>query len=237
VGARRDRRRRASGALPLSAPRLAILISGQGRNLQAILDAVAARKIPATVAGVVSNRTDAPGLERARVAAVPAVVVPHTDFAQRAAFDAALLAAVENLRPDMVAMAGFMRVLGDEAVRRLRGRLVNIHPSLLPKYRGLHTHRRVLEAGDAEHGASVHYVTEQLDGGPVVIQGSFRLNPQDNERTLADRVMQEVELKIYPQALAWMARGELRYTQAGLLFRGRPLAAPLTLASLDPEFR
>jgi len=180
----------------VSTPRLAVLISGQGRNLQAILDAVAARRLPATVAGVVSNRADAPGLERARVAGAPAIVVPHTQYADRTAFDAALLAALESLRPDIVAMAGFMRVLGDSVTRALKGRMVNIHPSLLPKYRGLHTHRRALEAGDVEHGASVHYVTEELDGGPVVIQGKFRLHPQDNEQTVADRVMQEIEVKI-----------------------------------------
>jgi phosphoribosylglycinamide formyltransferase-1 len=167
----------------------------------------------------------------------PAVVVPHAQYAERAAFDAALVDALEALRPDIVAMAGFMRVLGNVAVRRLRGRVVNIHPSLLPKHRGLRTHRGVLEAGDAEHGASVHYVTEELDGGPVAVQGKFSVRPQDNEQVLAERVMQEIELKIYPQALAWMARGELRYTPRGLLFRGQPLAAPLSLADLEPGFR
>ena len=221
----------------MSLARLAVLISGQGRNLQAILDAVTARKLPATVAGVVSNRADAAGLERARAASVPAIVVPHVQYADRAAFDAALLAALEGLQPDIVAMAGFMRVLGDGVTRALKGRMVNIHPSLLPKYRGLHTHRRALEAGDMEHGASVHYVTEELDGGPVVIQGQFRVRPQDNESILAERVMQEIELKIFPQALAWMARGELRYEAGAVKFRGRPLGAPLTLADLEPEFQ
>jgi phosphoribosylglycinamide formyltransferase-1 len=221
----------------VSAARIAVLISGQGRNLQAILDAVAAGRMPAVVAGVVSNRADAPGLERAGAAGVPAVVVPHAQYAERAAFDAALVDALEALRPDIVAMAGFMRVLGNVAVRRLRGRVVNIHPSLLPKHRGLRTHRGVLEAGDVEHGASVHYVTEELDGGPVAVQGKFSVRPQDNEQVLAERVMQEIELKIYPQALAWMARGELRYTPRGLLFRGQPLAAPLSLADLEPGFR
>lgn len=221
----------------MSQPRLAVLISGQGRNLQAILDAAASGRLPATVAGVVSNRADAPGLERARAAGVPAVVVPHAQYADRAAFDQALLAALEALRPDYVAMAGFMRVLGDGFIRRFKGRMVNIHPSLLPKYRGLHTHRRVLEAGDTEHGASVHFVTEELDGGPVAIQGRFSVRPQDDEQALAERVMQEVELKIYPQALAWMARGELRFDAQGLTFRGRPLAAPLSLGDLEPPFR
>jgi phosphoribosylglycinamide formyltransferase-1 len=221
----------------VSAQRLVVLISGQGRNLQAILDAVAARKLPVTVAGVLSNRADAAGLERARAAGVPTAVVPHTQYAERAAFDAALLEQVEAWRPDMVAMAGFMRVLGDPVIARLRGRLVNIHPSLLPKYPGLRTHRRALEAGDAEHGASVHYVTEQLDGGPVAIQGRFSVRPQDDEQSLAHRVMQEVEVKIFPQALAWMARGELRFDADRPTFRGRPLTAPLTLADLEPGFR
>jgi phosphoribosylglycinamide formyltransferase-1 len=221
----------------LSGARLVVLISGQGRNLQAILDAAAARTLPVAMAGVLSNRADAPGLERARAAGVPAALVPHAQYADRAAFDAALLEAVEAWRPDIVALAGFMRVLGDPVVAQLRGRLVNIHPSLLPKNPGLRTHRRALEAGDREHGASVHYVTEQLDGGPVAIQGRFSVGPQDNEQTLAHRVMQEVEVKIYPQALAWMARGELRFDAGRVLFRGRPLAAPLTLADLEKEFR
>jgi len=221
----------------LSLARLVVLISGQGRNLQAILDAVAARKLPAEVAAVISNRADAAGLERARAASVPAVVVPHAQYADRAEFDAALLAQVERHRPDIVAMAGFMRILGDDVTRALKGRMVNIHPSLLPKYPGLNTHRRALEAGDTEHGASVHYVTEALDGGPVVVQGQFMLKAHDNEQSLADRVMQEIEVKIFPQALAWMARGELRFDAGAVRFRGRPLAAPLTLADLEAPFR
>ena len=221
----------------MSQPRIAVLISGQGRNLQAILDAVADGRIPAVAAGVLSNRVDAPGLPRARAAGVPALAIAHTDYADRAGFDAALADALERLQPDFVALAGFMRVLGDDFIRRFRGRLVNIHPSLLPKYRGLNTHRRVLEAGDAEHGASVHYVTEELDGGPVAVQGRFSVQPQDNEQTLAERTMRDIELKIYPQALAWMARGELRLAGGQLQFRGRELSAPLTLADLEPEFR
>jgi phosphoribosylglycinamide formyltransferase 1 len=221
----------------LSTPRLAVLISGQGRNLQAILDAIADGRIPAVAAGVVSNRAEAAGLARARAAGIPAQVVPHTEFAQRADFDAALGDALDAVQPDIVALAGFMRVLGDAFIRRFEGRMVNIHPSLLPKYRGLQTHRRVLEARDAEHGASVHYVTAELDGGPVAIQGQFSVQPQDTEQTLAERVMRDIELKIFPQALAWMSRGDLQYSPAGLRFRGRALAAPLTLADLEPEFR
>lgn len=221
----------------MSTPRIAILISGQGRNLQAILDAIADGRIPAVAAGVVSNRAEAAGLARAREARIPTQLVAHTDYADRAAFDDALATALEALRPDIVALAGFMRVLGDGFIQRFAGRMVNIHPSLLPKYRGLHTHRRALAAGDAEHGASVHYVTAELDGGPVAIQGRFSVQPQDNEQTLAERTMRDIELKIYPQALAWMARGDLRLAGGRLFFRGRELPAPLGLADLEPEFR
>lgn len=220
-----------------AAPTLAVLISGHGRNLQAILDAIAAGKIPARMSCVVSNRADAPGLARARAAAVPVAVVPHADYPDRTAFDAALSMALDRHRPDIIALAGFMRVLGDGFIRAYRGRMVNIHPSLLPKYRGLHTHRRVIEAGDREHGASVHFVTEDLDGGPVAIQGRFSVKPDDNERTLAERTMREIELKIFPQALAWMARGELAYAGGAARFRGQPLAAALGLNDLEPEFR
>jgi len=217
--------------------RLAVLISGQGRNLQALLDASAAENLPARIVCVVSNRSAVGGLERAREAGVATEVVSHADYLDRERFDRALAAALERHQPDIVALAGFMRVLGNEFIRRFHGRMVNIHPSLLPKHRGLHTHRRVLEGGDAEHGGSVHFVTEELDGGPVAIQGRFSVRPQDTEQTLADRVMREVEVKIYPQALAWMARGELRLERGSVMFRGKRLAAPLSLDDLEPEFR
>lgn len=218
-------------------PRLAVLISGQGRNLQAILDAVAAGRIAADIACVVSNRTDAAGVMRAREAGYATEVVAHAEYLDRTRFDRALASALDHHRSDIVALAGFMRVLGDEFIRRFHGRMVNIHPSLLPKYRGLHTHRRALEAGDTEHGGSVHFVTEELDGGPIVIQGRFTVQPQDDEQTLAERVMRDVELKIYPQALAWMARGELQLERGSIMFRGRRLTAPLTMDDLEPEFR
>lgn len=218
-------------------PRLAVLISGQGRNLQAILDGIAAGRIPAEPACVVSNRADAAGLQRALRAGVATAVVPDAQYAERGAFDAALASVLEPYQPDIIALAGFMRVLGAGFTGQYRGRMVNIHPSLLPKYRGLRTHRRVLAAGEAEHGASVHYVTEELDGGPVAIQGRFRVRPEDDELSLEERVMRDVELKIYPQALAWMARGELRYADGRLWFRGRPLQAPLGMDALEPEFR
>ncbi|HUS24245.1 MAG TPA: phosphoribosylglycinamide formyltransferase [Candidatus Binatia bacterium] len=216
--------------------RLAVLVSGQGRNLQAILDALRDGRIPARAACIVSNRSAAPALDRARQAGVPAIVL-EAEGRDRAAYDAALTAGLERHGVELIAMAGFMRVLSDGFIERWRGRMLNIHPSLLPRHTGLHTHRRVLDEGDPEHGASVHYVTEKLDGGPVVIQGRFTVGPQDDERTLAAKVMQDVELKIFPQALAWCARGELRCDGARVLFRGRALAAPLGLEDLEPAFR
>ena len=216
--------------------RLAGLISGRGRNLQAMIDAVGAGHIDADWAVVISNKADAYGLQRAEAAGIATVVLPHADYPDREAFDQALGDVLEAHRPDIIVMAGFMRILGPAFVRRFAGRMINIHPSLLPKYRGLNTHQRALDAGDAEHGASVHFVTEELDGGPVAVQGRFRVRPEDDASTLADRVMQEIELKIYPQAVAWLASGDLRWQADGLQFRGAPLSEPLGLDALDPAF-
>lgn len=215
---------------------IVVLISGQGRNLQALIDAQQAERIAGRIAAVVSNRADAAGLERARAAGLLTEIVPHADYAQRDVFDAALAATIDRHHPDIIVMAGFMRVVGDEFIRRFRGRMLNIHPSLLPKYPGLKTHQRALEAGDAEHGATVHFVTEELDGGAPVIQGRLSVNAQDTAQTLAERVMCDIELKIYPQAVAWMARGELKLQSEQVWFRGKRLVAPLTMDDLDTEF-
>ena len=217
--------------------RLVVVISGRGRNLVALLTAVREGRIPATLVAVLCNRADAPGLAHARAAGVPVRVVEHRDYASRAEFDAALAAALRECRPDIVALAGFMRILGEDFVREFEGRLLNIHPSLLPRHKGLDTHARALAAGDAEHGATVHFVTPQLDGGPRIIQGQFTVGAQDDAQQLAERAMVEVELKIYPQAVAWMARGELRYEHGHAVFRGRPLAEPLTLKDLEHDFQ
>lgn len=208
-------------------PGVVVLISGTGRNLQAIIDGVAAGQIPAELRAVISNRPDVQGLQRARDAGIPALTLPHTDFPDRDAFDAALREQIEEFEPDIVPLAGFMRVLGGAVVRHFHGRMINIHPSLLPRYRGLHTHRRALEAGDREHGASVHFVTEELDGGPVILQGRVPIRDGDDEEQLADRVMREVELDIYPQVVSWMARGEVTLGDTGVCFRGTPLDQPL----------
>lgn len=227
---------------PFSSPRhdaarIAILVSGLGRNLHAIAQACTAGHIAGRVVGVLSNRADAPALLRARNAGLDCRVVAHVEYTDRAAFDTALADALDALQPDIVVLAGFMRVLGATFVERFRGRLINIHPSLLPKYPGLHTHRRALEAGDAEHGATVHFVTEELDGGPPVIQGRVRVQDQDTSESLAERVMTQVESRIYPQAIAWMARGELVLREHGAFLRGVPLAEPLQLADLEEAFR
>lgn len=218
-------------------PRLVVLISGRGRNLQALIEAQRDGRIPAEFAAVLSNRADAAGLEHARAAGIPCEIVPHTQYPSRAAFDAALAEALRRLRPDIVALAGFMRILTDDFVREFEGRLLNIHPSLLPKYPGLDTHRRALESADVEHGATVHFVTPTLDSGPAVIQGRFTVRPEDDAQGLADRVLEEIELKIYPQAVAWMARGELRLEAGAAVWRGRRLDRPASLQDLEEAFR
>ena len=217
--------------------RVVVLISGGGRNLQALLDAGTDGRLGARIVAVISNRADAYGLERARAAGVPAQALPHADFPSREAFDAALAELIESHRPDIVVMAGFMRVVGAAFVRRFLGRMINIHPSLLPRHPGLKTHQKVVEAGDREHGATVHFVTEELDGGPAIIQGQFSVTAQDTSETLAERVMRDIELKIYPQAVAWMARDTLELRDGRVWSDGEPLAAPRKLDDLETEFR
>ena len=213
-----------------------VLISGQGRNLQALIDGIAAGRVPARIAAVISNRADAPGLARAQRAGIATAVLSHRDYASREAYDAALAAAIDVHAPDLVVLAGFMRILTPGFTQAYAGRLINIHPSLLPRHPGLDTHRRALEAGDVEHGATVHFVTEALDGGPPIIQGGFTVLPQDDAQSLAVRVMEQVEQRIYPQAVAWLARRELLLDGDGVRFRGRRLPAPLGLGDLEEGF-
>lgn len=209
--------------------KIAVLISGSGSNLQAIIDAIARGGISGRIAGVLSNRADAYGLARAQQHGIATAVITHGDFSDRAAFDQALVRQVDAWNVDVVVLAGFMRILTPAFVAHYEGRLLNIHPSLLPRYKGLHTHRRALEAGDAEHGCSVHFVTAELDGGPVVAQAAVPVLPEDSEDSLADRVHQ-AEHRLYPQVLAWLAAGELQYRDGQPCFQGRVLAAPLRLA-------
>ncbi len=210
-----------------------VLISGRGSNLQALIDAGAAREAPFAVRAVISNRPDAAGLERARRAGIPTEVVNHRTLRAPGAFDAALRAAIDRHDPGLVALAGFMRILGADFVSHYRGRILNIHPSLLPRFRGLDTHRRALQAGVSEHGASVHFVTAELDGGPVVIQARVPVLPGDDPDTLAARVLEQ-EHRIYPLAVAWFAAGRLRLGEDGVHLDGRVLTRPL---SLRPDTR
>ncbi len=195
--------------------RIVILISGRGSNLRALLEAADAERWPARVVAVVSDRPDAAGLAVAREHGVPTQVVDRQGFAAREAFDAALADAVDALAPDLVVLAGFMRILDAGFVQRHAGRMLNIHPSLLPAFGGLHVHRRVLEAGCKFSGATVHFVTPDLDHGPIVIQAAVPVRPDDTEATLAARVL-EREHVIYPRAVRWFVEGTLR-TERGIV--------------------
>ena len=181
-----------------------ILISGRGSNMQAIAEA----GLPVRVAAVISNRADAAGLEWAAKRGIATQMVDHRGFAGRDAFDAALADAIEAHRPDLVVLAGFMRILGEAFVTRFAGRMLNIHPSLLPSFPGLHTHRRAIEEGVKVHGTTVHFVTPALDHGPIVIQAVVPVLPDDDEDSLAERVL-EAEHRIYPQAVRWFAEDRL----------------------------
>lgn len=202
--------------------RIAVLISGGGTNLQAMLDAAADGRLPAEVALVVSNRADAGGLDRARAAGVPTAVVDHRNYPDRDSFDRTLIETLDPADPDTVALAGFMRILTPGFVAHYRGRLLNIHPSLLPRHRGLNTHTRALEEGDEEHGCSVHFVTEDLDGGPLVARAPVPVYANDTEASLSKRVG-ERERELYPRVLRWRAEGRLRLTDAGAELDGEPL--------------
>ena len=211
---------------------LVVLISGRGSNLQSLIDAGAAGTLGLPIAAVISNRADAYGLERARAAAIPTAVVEHHAHPDRDEFDRALMAAIDRHRPTLVALAGFMRILTPPFVQHYAGRLLNIHPSLLPAYRGLDTHRRALEAGEREHGATIGFVTEELDGGPRVVQARVPVLPGDDPATLAARVLEQ-EHRLFPLAVRWFAEGRLRLTGEGatarVQFDGAPLEEPLRL--------
>jgi phosphoribosylglycinamide formyltransferase-1 len=187
---------------------IVILISGRGSNMEAIVRACAAERWPARIAAVVSNRPDAPGLAFAAAQGIATAVIEHGGFAEREAFDAALADLVDSFSPDLVVLAGFMRVLTTGFVERYAGRMLNVHPSLLPSFPGLRTHERALEAGVALHGATVHFVTAQLDHGPIVVQGAMPVRPGDDPASLARRLL-AVEHVIYPRAVRWFVEGRL----------------------------
>jgi len=203
--------------------KIVILISGRGSNMQAILEA----RLPLSVAAVISNDATASGLITAQKHGVPTRVVDHRAYADRAAFDTALAAAIDEYAPDLLVLAGFMRILTAGFVEHYRDRILNIHPSLLPSFTGLHTHRRALEAGVKVHGCSVHFVTPELDHGPIVAQAAVPVLDDDSEDTLAARVLAQ-EHRLYPQAVAWFCAERLRITENGgvkLAEAGRPTDA------------
>lgn len=201
--------------------RIVVLISGSGSNLQALIDQLDA---PAAIVGVIANRPQAYGLQRAAAAGIANECLDHQGFSSREAFDQALMARIDSYQPDLVVLAGFMRILTPQLVRHYHGRMLNIHPSLLPRYKGLHTHQRALEAGDSEHGATIHFVTEELDGGPLVVQGRVTVQPDDTADALAARV-QGVEHRLYPLAVTWFAQGRLRLSATGATLDGELIAA------------
>jgi phosphoribosylglycinamide formyltransferase-1 len=203
---------------------LAVLISGSGTNLQAIMDAQKAGTLDAEIAVVFSNRANAAGLERAAQAGIPTASLDHRDYPDREQFDQAMIEVLTPYAPDTVVLAGFMRILSAVFVRHYAGRLINIHPSLLPKYRGLNTHARALEAGDSEHGCSIHFVTEELDGGPLIAQAPIAVHANDTVDSLSKRVQQREHL-LYPQVLQWRAQDRLELTDNGVVLDGKPLPA------------
>jgi len=205
---------------------IVILISGRGSNMQALLKA----KLPCRVTAVISNRADAAGLEIAQAHGIPTAVLSHRDYPDRESFDAALAGTIDAHQPDFVVLAGFMRILTPGFVERYAGRLVNIHPSLLPAYGGLNSHARALEDGVKIHGCTVHFVTTDLDHGPIIIQAAVPVLESDTEQTLAQRVLHE-EHRIYPQALRWLCDGQIELSPEGRVRLLHRKQAGLTLIS------
>ena len=189
--------------------RLVVLISGNGSNLQAIIDEISRGTLTANIIKVISNKADAYGLQRAAEAGIETEVLSHKDFPDRESYDKALIQRIDIARPDLLILAGFMRILSDHFVKYYAGKIMNIHPSLLPKYKGLDTHKRVLEANEKEHGCTVHFVTPTLDDGPIILQARIDIDENDTPETLAQRV-HEQEHRIYPEAIRLFAEGKIK---------------------------
>lgn len=206
---------------------IVILISGRGSNMQTIVQKCKAEKWNARISAVISNRADAAGLQFAEGEGIPTSVVSHKGYPDRESYDAALMAAIDGYQPDVVVLAGFMRILTAGFVGHYMGRLLNIHPSLLPNFRGLHTHQQAIDAGVRVHGATVHFVTPELDGGPIIAQAVVPVLPDDDEDTLADRVLEQ-EHQIYPRVVRWAVDGLV--TMDG---KGKVVLAPEVVKPLD----
>ena len=203
---------------------IVVLISGSGSNLQALIDACSSGFIPGKISAVISNKANAYGLVRASEAGISTQVLSHKHYSSRDSYDIAMIDAIDQHKPDLVVLAGFMRILTPAFVNHYAGRLLNIHPSLLPKYQGLNTHQRAIDAGDEEHGCSVHFVTEQLDGGPVILQAKVPVFADDDADCLAERV-HEQEHRIYPLVVRWFCQNRLQQHADQASLDGTILAA------------
>lgn len=206
--------------------RTAILISGSGTNLQAFIDAISEGDLDLELTVVFSNNPNAYGLERAEQAGIPTSCLQHGDFPDRETFDRAVIDELDRWKPDLLILAGFMRILSPSFVKHYEGRILNIHPALLPKYPGLNTHQRAIDAGDEWHGSTVHFVTEELDGGPLILQGRLRTDPTESADDLMQRV-QAVEHKIYPQAAGWFGSGKVKFRNGATLLDGKHAEKPV----------
>jgi phosphoribosylglycinamide formyltransferase 1 len=204
---------------------IVILISGRGSNMQAIAERAIAGTLPVRIGAVISDKSEAPGLSLAAALGLKTCVLSPREYPNRESYDLALADLVTSFAPELVVLAGFMRILTPNFIDRFTGRILNIHPSLLPKYRGLHTHRRVLEAKECEHGVSVHFVTLELDGGPVIMQSCIDVTASDTEASLSARVQRQ-EHSIYAQAIDWFARGRLVLRDGRAHLDGQPMSAP-----------
>ncbi|PIP79733.1 MAG: phosphoribosylglycinamide formyltransferase [Gammaproteobacteria bacterium CG22_combo_CG10-13_8_21_14_all_40_8] len=202
--------------------RIVVLISGSGTNLQSLIDACQSGQIDGEIVGVISNKADAYGLQRAENHQISTIVLQHQSYSSRDEFDQALQQAIDSFTPELVVLAGFMRILGKQIAQHYHGRMFNIHPSLLPKYPGLHTHQRALEAGDLYHGCSIHFVTAELDGGPLVAQNKFDIEPLDTEESLKQKV-QHLEHILYPQVVQLFCSQRLKLESQGATLDGELL--------------
>lgn len=205
---------------------LVVLISGGGSNLQAIIDAISKQKLAAEITAVISNQVNATGLDRAARADIDSHVIDHKQFPDRQSFDRAMIKIIDPLKPDLIVLAGFMRILSDEFIEHYQHRLINIHPSLLPKYKGLNTHQLALDNHDTVHGASVHFVSHELDSGPVVIQAEIPVLASDDRKSLASRVLLQEHI-IYPMVIQMLAENRLTFTNQQLKLDGKSLTEPL----------
>jgi phosphoribosylglycinamide formyltransferase 1 len=212
----------------MSDKNVVILISGSGSNLQAFIEAQKSDQFFGQVKAVISNIPDAYGLTRATNAGIENICVSHKNFDTRLAFDNKLAEVIQTFEPDLIILAGFMRILTAEFVAKFRGKLLNIHPSLLPKYPGLHTHRKALENKDSHHGTSVHFVTEELDGGPIVAQAKTAIEPEDTEESLTRKV-QALEHKLYPHVAKLFLAGKIRLENQGVYFDDKHLQQPISI--------